>query len=285
MNTAKVLTCDSHEDSIRAGLQPLCENSWIPAFAGMTALEQSPKSNQVTPAEARVHIGQTPNISFHTHSEAPPLPNNAEKRRLDRDDFAQIYEEFHPRVLIICRRMLGSPQEAEDAANDVFLKLPDSLESYDSSQPFDRWLARVASNHCIDLLRRRRSEQRIIQPEHHDLPEPAAPLRSPVDDLLSKESSGVVRDAIFALPERYLVPLVMRYFSDLSYNEIARTLGTSKANVGLLIFRAKQQLRAILAGREIQPRRGANRKRLRQTGSRQGASGWLGQPAAVLGAP
>jgi RNA polymerase sigma-70 factor, ECF subfamily len=279
MHPANVLTCDSHEDSIRAGLQP--------RRSGETAAPFVFQSRRSFLSAGCAEIGKWQISSRHCDggAEAPPLPNNAEKRRLSRDDFAQIYQEFHPKVLMICRRMLGSPQEAEDAANDVFLKLPDSLESYDSSQPFDRWLARVASNHCIDLLRRRRSEQPIIQPEHHDLPEPAAPLRSPVDDLVSKESSDVVRDAIFALPERYLVPLVMRYFSDLSYNEIARTLGTSKANVGLLIFRAKQQLRSILAGREIQPRRGANRKRVRQTGSQRGASGWLGQPAAVLGAP
>jgi len=181
--------------------------------------------------------------------------------------------------------MLGSLQEAEDAANDVFVKLPDSLATYDSSQPFDRWLARVAGNHCIDLLRKRRSEQRIIQPENHDLSEPAAPLRSPFEDLVSKESSAVVREAIFTLPERYLVPLVMRYFSELSYNEIAKTLGTSKANVGLLIFRAKKQLRAILSGRETQLRRNRSMKRVGRTRSRHKATGWLGQPAAVWGAP
>jgi len=185
---------------------------------------------------------------------------------------------------MICRRMLGSPEEAEDAANDVFVKLPDSLETYDSSQPLARWLTRAAGNHCIDLLRKRRSEQRIIQPEHHDMPEPLAPVSSPFEDLRSKESSEVVRDAIFALPERYLVPLVMRYFSDLSYKEIARTLGTSKGNVGLLIFRAKQQLRSILAGREAQSRCSARRKRLARVGNPQGPSGWLGRPAAAFGA-
>ena len=202
---------------------------------------------------------------------------------LNQDDFAQIYQEYHPRVLIICRRMLGSPQEAEDAANDVFLKLPDSLETYDSSQPFNRWLTRVTGNHCIDLLRRRRAEQRIIQPEYPSLPEPAASLRSPVEDLLSKESSDVMRDAIFALPERYLVPLVMRYFSDLSYNEIAKTLGTSKANVGLLIFRAKQQLRAILVARQAQPCRDIGTKRTGRAGNRYRTSGWTGQCAPVWG--
>jgi len=200
-------------------------------------------------------------------------------------DFGQIYREFHPKVLTICRRMLGSPEEAEDAANDVFMKLPNSLETYDPSQPFNRWLARVAGNHCIDLLRRRRSEQRVIEPQRHELPDPVAPVRSPFEDMLSKESSSAIRDAIFALPERYLVPLVMRYFSDLSYNEIAKTLGTSKANVGLLIFRAKQQLRGILAGREAKSRGRGRRKSANRTRNGNGTSAWLGPPAAVFGAP
>jgi len=202
---------------------------------------------------------------------------------LNRDDLGKIYEEFHPRVLMICRRMLGLPEEAEDAANDVFLKLPDALETYDPSQPFARWLARVAGNHCIDLLRRRRSEQRVIEP-HHELPEPVAPLRSPFEDLLSKESSDAVRDAIFALPERYLVPLVMRYFSELSYREIAAALGTSKANVGLLIFRAKQQLRGILTASRTEPYNPRKRP-TNHTKPRQGGRGWLPGPAAVFGTP
>jgi len=203
---------------------------------------------------------------------------------LDQVGFEELYQEFHPRVLMICRRMLGSLEEAEDAANDVFVKLPDSLETYDPSQPLARWLARVAGNHCIDLLRRRRSERRVIEPRH-DLPEPAAPTRSPFEALASKESSSAVRDAIFELPERYLVPLVMRYFSELSYQEIAATLGTTKANVGLLIFRAKQQLRGILAAREAGPRGRPKRRSLARTATRLDASAWLWSRGAALGTP
>jgi RNA polymerase sigma-70 factor, ECF subfamily len=201
---------------------------------------------------------------------------------LSENDLGQIYQESHPRVLLICRRMLGSLEEAEDAANDVFMKLPSSLETYDPSQPFGRWLSRVAGNHCIDLLRRRRSEQRVIEPERPEIPEPAAPVRSPFEQLLSKESSDAVRDAVFALPERYLVPLVMRYFSDLSYKEIAKTLGTSKANVGLLIFRAKHQLRGILASQDTELHGHGKRKSVSATGDARGTRVWLGLPAAVF---
>lgn len=166
---------------------------------------------------------------------------------LEQSEFENLYREHHPRVLAICRQMLGSPDEAEDAANDVFARLPGSWRTYDRAQPFGRWLARVAGNYCIDLLRKRRAERRLLEPADPEAPEPPAPLASPLHDLLSKEQSGAVREALFALPERYLVPLVMRYYSDLSYDEIAQTLGASRATVAVLIFRAKQLLRKSLS--------------------------------------
>jgi RNA polymerase sigma factor (sigma-70 family) len=60
---------------------------------------------------------------------------------LDHDLLERLYLEFHPRVLGVCRRMLQSHDEAQDAANDVFLRLPDALKSYDPAQPFSRWIA------------------------------------------------------------------------------------------------------------------------------------------------
>ena len=204
--------------------------------------------------------------------------------RLDPGEFEKLYREFHPRVLAICRRKLDSLEEAEDAANDVFARLPAALRTYDSSQPLSGWLSKVASNYCVDLLRKRRSEQRLLAPVNPDAAEPAAPLESPIDELLAKEASEAVREAIFALPERHLVPLVMRYFSELSYDEIARTLGTSRAHIAVLIFRAKQQLRRTLAGgrpagEEAAPRAGRTE---RQTGR---SSAWARAAAPVFGAP
>ena len=166
---------------------------------------------------------------------------------LDQREFEKLYREHHPRVLAICLRLLGSPDQAEDAANDVFTRLPGALRTYDPAQPFARWIARVAGNYCIDLLRRRRAERRLLEPAGPELPEPLEPRASPLHELLSKEEANAVRDAIFALPERYLVPLVMRYYSELSYEEIAGILGSSRATVAVLIFRAKQRLRRSLS--------------------------------------
>jgi RNA polymerase sigma-70 factor, ECF subfamily len=164
----------------------------------------------------------------------------------EQDFFAGLYREFHPGVLRLCQYMLGSREEAEDAANEVFVRLPRAIETYDNNQPFSRWLTRVASNYCVDLLRMRRSEQRVLTPADPEAPEPAAPAISPLQELLSHEEKEAVRDAIDRLPEQYRVPLVLRYYHELSYDEIAHDLGLSRAHVATLIFRAKGELRRIL---------------------------------------
>jgi len=174
---------------------------------------------------------------------------------LDQSEFERLYREHHPRVLTICSRMLGSADEAEDAANDVFARLPGALRTYDPSQPFSPWLARVAGNYCVDLLRRRRAERRLLAPAEPDAPEPPAPGASPLHDLLTREQTEAVRQALASLPERYLVPLLMRYYGDLSYEEIADTLGTSRGRVAVLIFRAKQRLQKSLVEQQVEQNR------------------------------
>jgi RNA polymerase sigma-70 factor (ECF subfamily) len=74
----------------------------------------------------------------------------------DVEALGEIYRRYVRRVFGLCRYMLNSREGAEDATSEVFLKLQRSIESYDGSIPFPRWLLRVAGNQCIDALRRRR---------------------------------------------------------------------------------------------------------------------------------
>jgi RNA polymerase sigma-70 factor (ECF subfamily) len=86
-------------------------------------------------------------------------------RRGEREGFAELYQEFGRRVLGLCRHLLGSPEVAEDARSDVFLRLPRAIDRYDPALPFDRWLLSVTSHHCLDVLRRRRLESRLFAAE------------------------------------------------------------------------------------------------------------------------
>lgn len=164
----------------------------------------------------------------------------------DEEAFAALYRQLHRRVFGLCRYLLGSESEAEDAANDVFARLKKAMTTYDSTQPFPRWLLSVTSNYCMDLLRRRRIEQRLFEPPEEEPREFAAEGPSPLEEVMSAEARSSVRQALEALPERYRLPLALRYYSDLSYDEIAAQLGLTRANVAVLVHRAKKELRRKL---------------------------------------
>src|SRR6202035_322322 len=80
----------------------------------------------------------------------------------DAEALGEIHRRYVRRVFGLCRYMLDSRENAEDATSEVFLKLQRSIESYDGSIPFARWLLRVAGNHCIDALRRRKRGRQVI---------------------------------------------------------------------------------------------------------------------------
>lgn len=171
----------------------------------------------------------------------------------DADALAEIYRRFVRRVFGLCRYMLNSREGAEDATSEVFLKLQRSVESYDGSIPFSRWLLRVAGNQCIDALRRRQRGMKVFA----EVEDGAAVIDavssepSPLGAVISAEERAQVRDTIARLPENYRVPLILRYYGELSYEEIAQELGMEKNTVAALIFRAKQELRRRLAPRSM----------------------------------
>jgi len=180
------------------------------------------------------------------------LENVIERARgHDAEALGEIYRRYVRRVFGLCRYMLDSRESAEDATSEVFLKLQRSIESYDGSIPFPRWLLRVAGNHCIDALRRRqRGRKVIVEPEDRGaVIEAASSEPSPLGAVISMEERVHVRDTIARLPENYRLPLVLRYYSELSYDEIAQQLDLDRNHVGALIFRAKQELRRRLAPR------------------------------------
>src|SRR5262245_53315615 len=171
-------------------------------------------------------------------------------RQGDQAGLAELYGEFGRRVFGLCRQLLGSPEAAEDARSEVFLRLPRALERYDPSLPFDRWLLSVTSHHCLDVLRRRRLESRLFAADVDESDSASAasePAPSPLAAVLTDEGRARVRGALLRLPERYRVSLTLRYHGDMSYDEIASQLGLTRNHVAILIFRGKQALRGLLA--------------------------------------
>jgi RNA polymerase sigma-70 factor (ECF subfamily) len=165
----------------------------------------------------------------------------------DREAFADLFGAYAAPVQRLCRRMLGSEEEARDAGSEVFLRAREALAGYDPRRSFRSWLLAIAAHHCIDQLRRRALEGRLFDPV--DLSEDTLPSAapSPLGSALARERRHQLLAALDALPPRHRAPLVLRYFAELPYGAIAALLGVRPRDVGVLLFRAKLRLREALA--------------------------------------
>jgi RNA polymerase sigma-70 factor, ECF subfamily len=162
------------------------------------------------------------------------------------DVLGSIYTDHYQYVLRVCRRFFRQPEDAEDAAAEVFLKLYRVLHQRDETMPFRPWVSQVAGRHCIDKLRQRKCE-RSSSLEDIDISgfaDHSAP--SPLSEILRKDEQRQVREHLTRLPKKYKVPLVLLYYKRMSYSEIAGTLNTRLPAIRMIIFRAKDFLRRNL---------------------------------------
>jgi RNA polymerase sigma-70 factor, ECF subfamily len=157
-----------------------------------------------------------------------------------------LYTAHYRHVLQVCRRFFRRPEDAEDAAAEVFLKLHSVLDKKDDAHPFRPWVCQVAGRHCIDKLRRRKREKTSLV-EGNDLgsfADPSAP--SPLTQVLRKEAKRQLQEEFEQLPDYYKIPLILRYHKRMSYSEIATTLNRRLPAVKTILFRAKERLRRNL---------------------------------------
>ena len=172
----------------------------------------------------------------------------ARARAGDAEAWGELYREFAPAIFRFCRRALPTREDAEDATMDIFTKLKDILGQYDETRSFSAWLYRVSANHCWDILRRRKIRQ---DKETEDVDE--VPLEHPdanqLDKLIEQRTSEEVRAALHKLGPRARMALVLRYYSDMTYDEIADALGVRRAFVGVVLLRARHELRQALEGK------------------------------------
>jgi len=141
--------------------------------------------------------------------------------------------------------VLPTREDAEDATMEIFLKMREKLHQYDAARPFSAWLYKLAANHCWDLLRRRRVRQDLETAEVENLPL-EHPDPGQLEQVLAERTSQEVRAALAKLPARSRMALVLRYYADMSYEEIAEALGVRRAFVGVVLLRARHRLREAL---------------------------------------
>lgn len=162
----------------------------------------------------------------------------------DQEAFAEIVYSFTDAVYNLCYRMLSNREEAEDATQETFIRAHRALSSYDPSRSFKTWLLSIASNHCIDRIRKRRVQ--YLSLDDPIASEATLALSSdeptPEEATLEHERERLIGRLMNELPGEYRAAVVLRYWYDYSYQEIAEALSTTESAIKSRLFRARQML-------------------------------------------
>jgi RNA polymerase sigma-70 factor (ECF subfamily) len=161
----------------------------------------------------------------------------------DPSTFEEIVRRHQDRIYNLCRYMLQDTQDAQDAAQDVFVKAYAGLKAFKPDASLSTWLYRIAVNTCLDHKKKSRLEPLDSESLIEDL---ASAEPSPERLYESKEISRAVQGALQKLPENLRAAIVLKEIEELSYEEIAAVLDTALGTVKSRISRAREELRRLL---------------------------------------
>jgi len=158
--------------------------------------------------------------------------------------FGELLKRYKLRVFSYLLRVVRNPSDAEDLAQETFLKAYGGLGSYDPLHPFLTWLFRIAHNCAVDFLRRRRPEELSLEGEEPlEVPDPAS---SPERTAEAASAKDCVDQALACLPAPYREALVLRHKEGLDYRSMSEVLGIPEGTVKIRIFRGRDLLRKRL---------------------------------------
>lgn len=164
-------------------------------------------------------------------------------RQGDKAAFGRLIEAYQGPVYNLAYRMLGNRGEAEEAAQEAFIRAYTKLHTFDPQRKFSTWMLSIASNYCVDLLRKRRA---LLLSLDQPLPPHPALMSDRADgpeaQTVDSERERMVQTLLEDLSEDYRQAVVLRYWYDLSYEEIAGVMDTTVSAIKSRLFRARRQL-------------------------------------------
>ena len=160
-------------------------------------------------------------------------------------DFTVMYKENYKDVKATAYRYLRNTEDAEDAAQETFIKAYESLGSYDSTYTVRTWLTQICNNTCRDKLRQRKKEQKRFTPlneTNEHLAERLEDLNTPAANMEADRVELRVSALMSALPDDLLEAFTLRFVEELSYQEVAEKTGTNLSTVKTRVRRARQKV-------------------------------------------
>lgn len=185
--------------------------------------------------------------ALNSLSSTPDLDLARRHRYGDASAFEEVYREYAQMVFNLCLRMVGNREEAEDLAQDVFLRIHRHLGRFSGRSALKTWIYRVTINYCRSKLSRKRWFTRTLKEEDEEggvqLEDPA---RSPESETLAHDDARTVMKALLQVKPKFREAVVLRDLEGMSYDEIAEVLKVRIGTVRSRIARGRDQLRKAL---------------------------------------
>lgn len=162
----------------------------------------------------------------------------------DNAYFEELVFRYKNLVYSIILRMVNDQEEANDIAQDVFLKVYKNLHRYYPDFKFSTWIIRITTNHVIDYRRKKRAETVTMEDVEYEL----SSEESPESAYIRREQKEMLRDVVSKLPDMYKIPIVLYHNEGLSYQEIAEVIEEPLSKVKNRIFRGRKMLKESLMG-------------------------------------
>ncbi|MBS0011259.1 MAG: sigma-70 family RNA polymerase sigma factor [Bacteroidales bacterium] len=168
----------------------------------------------------------------------------------DEKAFAELMNRYRDSIYYMLLKMVNNPSDADDLTIEAFGKAFKSIHLYTPSYAFSTWLFRIATNNCIDFIRKKKSAPTAIESQQDEQDDPASNLQSdspgPEEEMMQKQKIKHLTNVVSQLKPKYRQLIELRYYKEYSYEEIANELNLPLGTVKAQIFRAKELLYNIL---------------------------------------
>jgi len=163
----------------------------------------------------------------------------------DTQSFTVLVDKYKDLVFTIAIRMLKNRDEAEEAAQDIFIKVYKSLPKFQGNSKFSTWVYKIAYHTCLDVLKKYKKETLAVSLEDYKGNE-VSELESAFHVLVQQEQQEIIQKCLTILPYEESILLTLYYYEEQSLEEIARVLNISSNNAKVKLFRSRKKLETIL---------------------------------------
>lgn len=164
------------------------------------------------------------------------------------NSFATLVDRYKDLVFTLALKMLNNREEAEEIAQDTFIKVYNSLNKFKGESKFSTWIYKVTYNTCLDALKKKKKQQNVTYIEDFSEHQTKT-LENILDSIDEKERNQAIQDCLEELPSDEAFLLTLYYFDDQSIEEIAKVMNISTSNIKVKLFRTRKKLASILKNR------------------------------------